>query len=113
MASVIQKTVQNGKMKVNNVELYYEVHGEGDAIIFIQGTAVNLNIWNSQIDFFSDKHKVIAYDVRGQGKSDKPLGEYSIQIFANDLYALMRGLKLEKATIVGHSNAGLLPPCSP
>jgi len=37
MASTILKIVRNGKMKVNDVELYYEIHGDGDPIIFIHG----------------------------------------------------------------------------
>ncbi len=51
---------------------------------------------------------MIVYDVRGHGKSEKPHGEYSIQTFADDLYAFMRGLKIEKATIGGISMGGMV-----
>jgi pimeloyl-ACP methyl ester carboxylesterase len=108
MASAIQKIVQSGKIKANDVELYYEIRGDGVPIVFIHGAIENLYVWRFQTEFFSDKYKVIAYDVRGQGKSDKPHGEYSIQIFANDLYALLQGLKIEKAIIAGYSSGGFV-----
>ena len=49
------------KIKVNDVELYYEMHGEGEPIIFVHGWMDDCSAWNSQIDFFAKKYKVIAY----------------------------------------------------
>ena len=49
------------KIKVNDVELYYEMHGEGEPIIFVHGGMDDCSAWNSQIDFFAKTYKVIAY----------------------------------------------------
>ena len=107
MASAVQKTIKTGLMKVNDAEIYYEIHGDGDLpLILIHGIGGNLNTFKAQIDYFSDKHKVIAYDVRGHGKSSKPRGDYSFQVFSDDLYAFMQGLKINKAIVVGHSMGG-------
>ena len=95
------------KIKVNDVELYYEMHGEGEPIIFVHGWMDDCSAWNSQIDFFAKKYNVIAYDHRGHGRSDKPEGGYSIRTLSKDLHALIKELKLEKVTLVGHSMGGM------
>jgi len=94
-------------MKVDDIELYYEVHGDGEPIIFSHGWMCDCSVWNSQIDFFSKKYKVIAYDHRGHGKSDKPKANYSIEILSNDLYSIIKELNLDKVTLVGHSMGGM------
>ena len=95
------------KMKVNDIELFYEVRGEDEPIIFSHGWMCDCSVWNSQIEFFSKKYKVIAYDQRGHGKSDKPKADYSIETLSNDLYSLIQELNLEKVTLVGHSMGGM------
>ena len=95
------------KIKVDDIELYYEVQGEGEPIIFSHGWMGESSVWNSQIEFFSKKYKVIAYDHRGHGKSDKPKANYSVGTLSNDLYSLIQGLDLKKVTLVGHAMGGM------
>jgi pimeloyl-ACP methyl ester carboxylesterase len=95
------------KIKVNEVELYYEVHGEGEPIIFVHGWMDDCSVWKSQIELFAKKYNVIAYDHRGHGRSDKPKGDYSIQTLSNDLHSLIQKLNFEKVTLIGHSMGGM------
>jgi len=95
------------KMKVNDIELYYEVYGEGEPLILCHGWMDDCSIWKSQIEFFAKKYKVIVYDHRGHGKSDKPEKNYSIQTLSNDLYSLIQKLNLEKIMIMGNSMGGM------
>ena len=95
------------KIKVDDIELYYEMFGEGKPIIFSHGWMGECSVWNSQIEFFSEKYKVIAYDHRGHGKSDKPKDNYSVETLSNDLDSLIQGLNLEKVTLVGHAMGGM------
>lgn len=96
------------KAQVNEVELYYDLQGEGEPIVFIHGLLDDSSVWNAQIELFTANYRVITYDLRGHGRSDKPKGNYSIQTLADDLYALMNELNLEKAMIVGHSEGGMV-----
>jgi len=95
------------KMKIDGIELYYEVHGKGDPIIFSHAFMDDCSVWKSQTDFFAQKYTVILYDQRGHGKSDKPKGSYAIQTMANDLYLLIQKLNLNKVTLVGNSLGGM------
>lgn len=96
------------KLKIDDIEIYYETHGEGDPIIFAHGWLTDINVWKSQIDYFSKNHKVIVYDQRGHGKSDKPdEGGYSILNMSYDIGSIIRKLGLDKVTLVGHSMGGM------
>jgi pimeloyl-ACP methyl ester carboxylesterase len=80
--------------------------GEGDPIVFSHGWTCDRTVWDSQVDLLSKTHKVITYDQRGHGKSSKPENDYSMDTLAMDLYGLLKGLKLDKVTLVGHSMGG-------
>ena len=61
-----------------------------------------------QLPDLSRRYRVLAYDMRGQGQSDHPEGEYSLELHGDDLVALMDALDLEKAHMVGTSYGGEL-----
>jgi pimeloyl-ACP methyl ester carboxylesterase len=96
-------------MKIDNIELYCEPHGEGKPIVFSHGWLEDCSIWDSQVKHFSKNYALIPYDHRGHGRSDKPKaggGNYSVQVLSNDLYALIQKLNLEKSILVGFSLGG-------
>jgi len=96
------------KTKIDNIELYYELHGEGKPIVFSHAWLEDCSIWGSQVKHFAKNYALILYDHRGHGRSDNdPRGDYSVQALSNDLYSLIQKLKLEKATLVGFSLGGM------
>jgi pimeloyl-ACP methyl ester carboxylesterase len=100
--------------KVDDVKLYYEDYGvkNGIPLIFIHGNAWIKRgwslIWKPQADHFKDKRRVILFDLRGYGQSDKPQEQYTIKRFSDDLFLLMKNLAIEKAIIVGYSMGGTI-----
>lgn len=97
-------------VRVNNLNLYYEFHGpeEGEPLILNNGVFMNTASWAFQLPDLSRRYRVLAYDMRGQGQSDHPEGEYSLELHAEDLVALMDALHLDKAHLVGTSYGGEL-----
>ena len=94
-------------VRVNDAEIYYEVHGEGQPIVFLSETACDGEVWKIyQVPEFSKDHRVVIHDYRGTGQSSKPSMNYTTQIFAKDTVALMDYLKVEDAIVVGHSMGG-------
>lgn len=89
--------------KVNGVNIYYEIHGDGEPVIFGNGVFSNTLGWVNQLPVFSKKYQVILYDMRGQGQSDKPEGAYSFEIHAEDQKALLDDLGISKVHHVGIS----------
>jgi len=89
------------------VELYYEDHGEGRPVVLIHGWPLSGRSWEKQVPaLVSAGHRVITYDRRGFGNSSQPWGGYDYDTFAADLDALLSGLDLRDATLVGFSMGG-------
>ena len=87
--------------------IYYEVHGHGQAIIFLSETACDGEVWKIyQVPEFSKNHRVIIHDYCGTGRSSKPSIDYTTQMFAQDVIALMDHLEVGDAIVVGHSMGG-------
>jgi len=89
--------------KVNGVKIYYEIHGEGEPVIFGNGVFSNTLGWVHQTPVFSKEYQVILYDMRGQGQSEKPDEPYSFDIHAEDQRALLDELGISKVHHVGIS----------
>lgn len=97
------------KIKINDVNIYYEIHGEGFPIVMIMGLSANIDWWDPLlINKMSDKYRTIIFDNRGAGRSDKPKTEYSIKLFADDTAGLMDALEIQKAYILGVSMGGMI-----
>jgi 3-oxoadipate enol-lactonase len=96
------------RISVNSIELNYELEGNGSVVVFINGLTMDVNGWYFQVPEFSKRHRVLRYDCRGQGKSDKPDMEYSHPMHAEDLKNLMDKLGIQKAHLVGLSNGGMI-----
>ncbi|MEY8416641.1 alpha/beta hydrolase [Tissierella praeacuta] len=87
----------------DNVNIYYEIKGEGFPIIFIHGFTDNHNCFRIQQRVLSKKYKVITYDLRGHGISEKVDYGLNLERFALDLRELIDYLELEGVMLVGWS----------
>jgi pimeloyl-ACP methyl ester carboxylesterase len=94
--------------RTNGIRTYYQVHGKGEPVVFVHGLGLSHKSWEPQIKEFSKKYKVIVYDVRGHGKSGKSKGEYSVEMFADDLHELLWSLKIENPVVCGLSLGGMI-----
>ena len=84
--------------------LYYEPHGSGPPVILSAGLGGSGNYWLPNLPALAAEHRVILYDHRGTGRSDRALPDIvTAEQMGDDLLALIDGLGLEKATIVGHA----------
>jgi pimeloyl-ACP methyl ester carboxylesterase len=96
------------KAEVNGININYKIEGEGEPLVMIMGFGANQRGWVFQVPFFRKYYRVITFDNRGVGKSDKPRGPYSIKIMAEDTIELMNYLGIEKAHIIGVSMGGMI-----
>ncbi len=99
------------KMGIDGIELHFEKNGSGKPIVFSGAWLDDLSIWDSQVKHLSGKYLTVTYDQRGHGSSDKAKpgrGNYSVQVLASDLGALIQGLALEKPIVVGFSQGGMV-----
>jgi len=96
-----------GKVDCDGVNLHYEIYGEGEhTIVFIPTWAIiHSRCWKSQIPYFSENFRVITFDPRGNGKSDRPddAEAYSLDAITSDVIAILDATQTDKATLVGFS----------
>lgn len=97
------------KVKANDINMYYEIHGEGKPLVLIQGLGAEITSItegkgkSDYLDKLTQKHKVIAFDSRGAGRTDKPDAPYSIEMMAEDTIGLLDLLGIERAHFFGSS----------
>jgi pimeloyl-ACP methyl ester carboxylesterase len=91
------------KVKVNDVELYYEETGSGFPVIFCHEFAGDRRSWEPQVRHFARRYRVITYNYRGYAPSDVPAdpAAYSQEILIADMRALIGALAIEQAHVIG------------
>jgi len=93
-----------GRENSDDIEIYYEDHGDGRPVVLIHGYPLSGRAWDKQVPVLLKAGcRVITYDRRGFGQSSQPTTGYDYDTFAADLHALMSYLDLSDAVIVGHS----------
>jgi pimeloyl-ACP methyl ester carboxylesterase len=98
-------TIESGYVQVEGGKIFYEAAGQGPVIVMIHDGLLHRETWNAQFDAFAKHYRVIRWDRRGYGRSGPPTTPFS-QL--DDLYAVMKALKVERATLLGCSAGGLL-----
>ena len=96
--------IKVGQENSGSIDLYYEDHGAGPAVVLIHGYPLSGRAWDKQVlELLDDGCRVITYDRRGFGMSSQPTTGYDYDTFAADLHALLEALDLRDVTLVGHS----------
>jgi pimeloyl-ACP methyl ester carboxylesterase len=100
--------VKMPKSRVNGINISYKVQGRGEPLILIMGLGGECGDWVLQARAFKKYYRVITFDNRGVGKSDKPGEPYTINEMADDIVGLMDYLGIDKAHILGVSMGGMI-----
>ncbi len=91
-----------------DMEIYYEVHGEGFPLLFISGLAGGSWSWYGQVPFFRDHYRCVIFDNRGGGLSGKPHGLYTMGRMAKDVLCLLDYLDIESTFVYSISMGGMI-----
>jgi 3-oxoadipate enol-lactonase len=96
------------RVRVNDIEMNYELHGEGEPLVLIMGFTGSLEGWRPLVPAFAREYRVLIFDNRGTGLTDKPAGPYSMPMMADDTAGLMDALGIESADVYGMSMGGMI-----
>lgn len=87
-----------------DISLYYQEKGNNEPFILLHGNGEDGSYFKNQINYFSDRYRVIALDTRGHGKSPRGTKPFTIEQFSCDLYDFMTSLEIPNAVILGFSD---------
>jgi len=96
------------KVKLSDIELYYEVYGKGTPLLLIAGLGSDTSSWVGVIRKLSKNFQIIVFDNRGSGRSEIPDKKYSIRQMADDAIRLLDYLNIKKCHIIGQSMGGYI-----
>jgi pimeloyl-ACP methyl ester carboxylesterase len=97
-----------GRAGLNGVELWYKVTGEGESVVQIHGAGFGHFNFAPVTPDLARRFRVIDYDMRGYGQSERPVQDYDMEVWADDLAGLMDALELEQAHVHGTSMGGMI-----
>lgn len=94
----------------NDLRTHYRIDGPatGPVLVLINSIATDLSVWDALVAESGQRMRVLRYDLRGQGQSDAPDGEYSMAQLADDLLALLDGLDLRRVHVCGLSLGAMI-----
>ena len=105
---------RTGRVAVNGVELYYEVHGKGAPLVMLHGGVNPSDMFGAPLAAMAESHEVIAIHMRGHGFSTDTKEPWSYEQMADDVAALVRKLGIRKIDFMGWSlGAGIALQRSP
>ncbi len=96
------------KIKVGDISMYYEIHGEGNPLVLINGAGAGVEMAQRRVLTFSREYRLVLFDNRGAGRSDSPDMTYTTGLLADDLAALLDAIGIDSAHIYGTSMGGMV-----
>lgn len=107
MSGVAPEAVE-GRADVNGVRLWYRITGEGEPVAQIHGAGFGHFNFDLATPELARHFRVIDFDLRGYGQSDRPVQHYDMEVWADDLAGLLDALDVERAHVHGTSMGGMI-----
>lgn len=96
------------EVKVGGITMYYEVHGEGEPLVFINGAGASIEWSYGLIPTYSRDYRLVLFDNRGAGRSDRPEMTYTTEMMSDDVAGLLDAIGIDSAHIRGASMGGMI-----
>ena len=99
-----------GVASVNDIEMRYQIHGDGEPLVLLHGFMGNGATWSTilgDLDVLGDRYQLIIPDLRGHGGSTNPTGEFTLRQSGRDILALLDQLGIDRFKVIGMSGGGM------
>lgn len=96
------------KKTINGLPVFLSGQGKPKSIIFVHGFPYNHFMWDEQVNEFNKNHFCVTYDIRGLGESSVGDGQFTIEMFVDDLESIVDELKLDKPVLCALSMGGYI-----
>ena len=107
VATTLRATPESHIVTVNGIEMHYEISGEGEPLLLLHGGTQTARMYDPFVEEFSEHFRLIIVDLRGHGGSTNPDHKWTTRQFAQDVFALLDHLKVERFKAIGASAGGM------
>ena len=98
---------KTGYVPVNDLQMYYEIHGQGDPVVLLHGSFMTItNNWPDAIAMLAKSRQVIAVEMQGHGRTADINRDFSYESLADDIAALLDYMKIKQADVLGYGMGG-------
>ena len=98
---------QQNILSKDGTKINFIAAGNGEpALVFVHGWSCDKSYWNKQVKVFSAKYKTVILDLAGHGESGLERKNYTMELFGEDVAAVVNNLHLKKVILIGHSMGG-------
>lgn len=96
------------KVVLNEFEMYYEIHGEGDPLVLLHGFSMTGASFKTLVPEYMKHFQLIIPDLRGRGHSTNPTKRFTHRQSASDIFSLLKHLEIDEFNAVGSSSGGMI-----
>jgi len=107
VATTLRATPESHTVTINGIEMHYETSGKGEPLVLLHGGTQTTRMYDPFVEEFSAHYRLIAIDLRGHGGSTNPDNKWTTRQFAQDVFALLDHLKIERFKAIGASAGGM------
>ena len=94
-------------INIDGYNIKYKITGSGrETVVILQGWGTHMEVYNMVADILGEKYRVVQFDLPGFGDSDEPREAWNVDAYADFFCIFMKGMGIEKATLIGHSYGG-------
>ncbi|MCZ2804906.1 alpha/beta fold hydrolase [Modestobacter sp. VKM Ac-2983] len=90
-------------VRVGDIAVAVQEYGEGEPLLVVNGTSQSLGFWGDLVQVWAGSHRVVTYDLRGMGGTERGPGPFSIASLAADALGLLDALEIERTHVLGYS----------
>jgi pimeloyl-ACP methyl ester carboxylesterase len=107
VAAVDDLPAEGKLISLNGMEMYNEVHGQGEPLVLLHGFSGSSSLWKPQVSDLAKHYQLVIPDLRGHGRSTNPSGKFTHRQSALDVFALLDTLKIQRFRAMGISTGGM------
>ena len=96
------------KARIGDIEMHYEVSGNGPWLTLSHSLAANMGMWDAQVAVLNQHFTVLRYEIRGHGQTQATEGDYSLAQLADDAHGLLKHLGVTRTHWIGLSLGGMI-----
>ncbi|GMK40608.1 hypothetical protein PCCS19_36640 [Paenibacillus sp. CCS19] len=92
-------------VQVKDINMHYQIyqsHTSSDTMVLLHGVGLNMELWEPIVPYLLEKYRIVTFDIRGHGETERGTSTFSWELFVEDMHILMKQLQIDSFHLAGH-----------